>query len=347
MDAQLEILSRALKPSPAQKLSVAKMTEKIREVLKRSLSSSPTAYTKAAIERLTKLTIQYDVDSGECEAITPQGSYNPVQNKLSICRSTMNLPVESAIAVITHELSHAVDPCTFDRIVTDQAKIRAITQGRREELTKCGLTKDKAELAGVMVSGVTKYESFDSSYANLLLKCGLAKIEALPPQAYSMEDSPFASLRRCIEAESIGQKRKDLIRRAYEREQSTLRQTGIELGPPQIPESKSGELRCGPANKEHFADALGSQLLADFLATQASTLDPKKLQHILYATSADGCSDSNDGEHPESDERLRLALQYPEVQRAVGCEKLTTAPQCADKSTGATSSAPAKSRSVQ
>lgn len=344
--ANLKVFTKALAPSPAQASAIKKLTSQIIDLYKEKLRDSKNkVYAETVIARLSNLKTNFDVDSDRCGKLGPQANYKWATNTLSICRSSMNLPAESVASIIAHELGHAVDPCSFDRLVVDQKKIGAVVRGDHSALKSCGISSAAVDTAAIAISGTSNYESVGSSYAHLLVACGFAKLEVQGAEAYSLRDTPFAKMRSCTDSQAADSKRtSQQLESLFAQEKSNLEQMGISIPLTKLPVTPaSGDLQCGGSAMEHFADTVGSLITADYLAANAATLDPIRLKQVLYAASADECvGTKNDGLHPEAKERLLLALQYPEVQRAVGCDHLESRPRCADTALRPAKTAPTR-----
>lgn len=133
-------------------------------VLKKGKQNSAlTSEEKALIERVKRIELT-DLDSQEvassttCAGYAKNAYYNQVGHNLSICPGMIMASDASLIFVISHEIGHAIDPCssTMSFWEVDQEKFKTF-------INDPTLSPDTKKDLSSVISTSTKYINFDLS----------------------------------------------------------------------------------------------------------------------------------------------------------------------------------------
>jgi hypothetical protein len=328
-----EKLKKKSEASPAKKKSVLNLLDQIVKVYREKViaGTSPELLSenqKFLLARLDKVRVKIsnETDDQDCDVVMPEAFADPRTSEVRICERGMNFPLEAYIPVLAHEIAHLMDPCRAD---VYQFNTAVLGQLRKSDapLRKCGIPpKLIPQFRNQIVAPVLA--DFDRGLAGMpatietifetpwMLKCALLK-PLDHPTAKDFKGHPFAQMRQCSgegnlgpELDTVGPKEKG-IEAEEARAREVVAKQSVGFAP-----------ICGRKSLECFADHLGAEVTAAFLSQDKTRVRPDYKEETMAVYSYVSCvaGDLQLPQYPAANARAASFLQYPEMQRALGCQ---------------------------
>lgn len=339
---------------------VKSLVEFAREAIIEDLGNQrpQTSDHKAMIEKIKKVKF-FALDSPEakdapqCQGQGLNASYSPFENSFLICPRFYNLPNETILGTIAHELAHAVDPCNSQfglySLNSDKLKqSRANNDGKDKDYKTIsdfldGINGDQVSLPfSQFTSRADAHEEFVRNGVLTTLAPGV------PHQRY-----PYRSAYQCLVKSgfreiSVSEKSKAVEKIVRTEKGNLSRSTPLEgkeedAFRKEVTERLNRHPGCekysGRDGKiqvnESMADLLGARVLGKYLSDSSDKSD------LAFKTLAffglENCSDNagpmssadyqnrlmaSAGVHPLSLDRAnKIWLKDPKIRAALGCSK--------------------------
>lgn len=293
--------------------------------LKQQKTKHNQAMIERAIERVSLVKFHTPVLSDElmkaCEF--PNAWYNPETQRVLFCPQWFNLPKINLYEILSHELSHAIDPCTFQApLKISRSKADMINPGPFEVELNLEKLNQSSTLIGELSNqelnerdqkGVTlKDNPFDSMISCLQSK---KSIGAIVPSKNELKDKIEKSMKKLKDSVTNYQANDDFLylKSAYENLDKYYERYG--LCNLQLP---GGVSQIGEA----FADQIAAELVADRLTKTEQSQAVKELDKLILA----GMKDSK-GICPES----KLVKEMKQLGVNNGCREYAENQKLAEK----------------
>lgn len=330
-------LVRMTKASPSQADVVGKFAASLRSELvdqiKQGVSeASLSPVQNHLIKRVNAMVIRRGETTGDCERLTPQAAYDASSNTLRVCATLMNYPTEALLPILSHEMGHAVDPCVLEGFIVPRDRALKSEQGRIKAFRKCGLPKENEasnseRLKALMAISSKVIDVSEASAFAHFARCEFMKRESSGLREADLAASPYADAFTCV----------DKLSRKNGETMSSLFGKMANVGLSEADRAKAGPIdlglsqnfNCSIKAREMYADRVGAKLTASYIAHHRAALSESKIKEMLYDLSYDVCARRRESlNYTDPNDRMRVFLEYPEIQTSVGCKGLTTPPLC-------------------
>lgn len=87
----------------------------------------------------------FEPSNNQCESLLPYAEYDANQNTVRVCKAGLNLPLESLVPVLAHEIGHSMDPCTLVIYNYKPQFMEAIKIKDLAPLQECRIDKNTSE----------------------------------------------------------------------------------------------------------------------------------------------------------------------------------------------------------
>jgi len=336
-------LSSAMK-SNKNKAEIKKIIERYKVLYKEKLlgDTRPEFYSadqKILAARIDKITIRFIDCPGQ---VMPSPTMSKEGEEIIMCEQGLNLPVESYIPIISHEMAHAMNPCMTDLFSYNKDTLEKIKSGQK--LKKCRPSDiEQAYFENIELR--TALDAYSSGKKGLfpyakekesvekLVSCGLVS----PPvnlRNDSFAGHPFAALNQCLSRQRTKPQPAKGNTSSTSFASSSQSKSALD---------KAGAFSssCSGVQLEDFADHLGAEMTASYVLEHQKQIRPEQRENLLAYFSLEACREESEhleGDHPPANHRVQVYLQQPAIQSLLNCEGVRTSKPCSFKNEGSSPS---------
>ena len=250
-----------------------------------------------------------------CQGVLPNAFYDPASNTINLCTNFYNFPDSTIVAVLGHEMGHAVDPCGcqthFHSI--DQKKLEGLWAGGQlpKDIEKDEDLSTMATMLGQIGYSGTKVTAFpfehylnDPSKIEYFKKAGIlnpgpGKVRTFKQDGNSLEGYFLNDVYKCLlsntdgsfrqttlaeieeAAETVVNKRREVAGSGFDAKKEKRRIVQAFIRYPQCYSPRS-QTQMGEAVSDWF----GSKALGEFLATQKLESQEDRLAPFAFFAAA-------------------------------------------------------------
>ncbi len=278
------------------------------------------------IAKLDHMTITFNY-SEECQGYPFNASYSGVLNSLNMCPLLTHLSPESYLPLLSHELGHMIDPCSFfdnhafspeiARLSANENAQKALLSRRIDQCVTDVAPAERTRFKEWATSpsrmanqGLTIYRFEPDSGGNRsiverLERCGVV-VAPQNPAPLTYDGTPYLSMISCVS-------------QSYSQSHSPIAAS-----------TRISNATCDRSTKmmETIADYVGSSLTARVLNRAPSAIPAERRGNLPSFYSSVACGSSGDTSYLPPDQRMNLFLQPSAIQSAVGCDPSGLQPMC-------------------